>query len=125
MGENFYRYKLSENAKTDRMKVEGILLTKEWWVTKAEIQSFEPWLKTFKNPTGIVEKDFYDIGTDKSVLISRKKYSAAELTGMKREAIVKIADSWDFKHVGIKKDKLIELIVQKFSEYPENGAAEI
>lgn len=116
----FYRYRLIKNATADSMSVEGVRLKKdEWLVSKTEVQKLANWLNTPENPNGIVERDVFDANTEKSILVDREIFTAQQLVKMKRPEIVKIAESWDVKHIGKKKDKLIEILCDRFAKEEE------
>ena len=112
----FFRYRLNENAKYDTASIEGIHLSKKWLEVQREIPALKNWVRSFSNPDGVVDKDVFEIHSNKSLLLDRRIYTADELMALRRDQIVPICDSWDIRHSSIKKDKLIEILCAKFEE---------
>ncbi len=112
----FYAYKLNELCKEKTAQIEGITFFKYKAVHFKERQIIlANWIRTGKNPKGILDCAVYDPNNpDKFITDQRKAYSLAELTTMNLKQLRELADQWNLNYVRKSETQLIRVLFEAF-----------
>ena len=126
-----YRYTLNENARDGKgelcnsMQLEGISFKKGgWFIHHSRMTELEKYIRTKKNPKGILDYQEYRSEIDVVEYDSReafdeipdKLYSMDELLLMEKYELAKIAKMYNISLIGKREKKIIRDIIEVQNE---------
>jgi len=124
-----YRYKLNENAKQNEQMIADFKLDKSWKCVYNKQEKLEYFIRTKKNPQGIIDYEELDVDQGNIVVKSSyetftkkvKKYTRDQLGLMTRPELVKIAeDLYQMNTFGWNEMFLIKRILDEQTKYEED-----
>lgn len=116
-----HEYKLNENTETERMSLEGVVISKEWRRFEYPKKQLNQHIQTRNNMKGIV--DYRVIIPSQSRIVKSNKervtkkipfYTKRELQTMTREELIEIAETYEFTKPNFTGDRVL---VDKIFQY--------